>query len=381
MISMSLGDPIVYWLLRILLLVALLVCGWGISYQEKKFFKVYALVAGAAYSLIQGLRWNRGQDYPHYYSDLMGKWETPDPELLYDGIVNFLSNILCVPYWVSFVIYSALLISAFLLVLKKVPKIAVWALPLFFIMTGSAENLIRQYLAVSFVIYAYNAYLSNNFKLVIIYLVCVPFIHASGLFAVFFFILFAIIKFEKIIKNPWILLGIYVLLYFFWDNSYFSFLTDFLQNLNFGDDYKMRSYLDNSERWFSEEGSLSFVLGTKSTVSSLISDTVSFLSYILVIYYGFYACKINSQIRIAYGFTYLAIIMKIIGGDIEMYARFYNWLIYLSPIVIGTICMTPMKLKERWVVWAILIINFYFYGFIRQIGNIPYAGCAFIWDR
>ena len=104
MISMSLGDPIVYWLLRILLLVTLLVCGWGISYQEKKFFKVYALVAGAAYSLIQGLRWNRGQDYSHYYSDLMGKWETPDPELLYDGIVNFLSNILCVPYWVSFVI-------------------------------------------------------------------------------------------------------------------------------------------------------------------------------------------------------------------------------------------------------------------------------------
>ena len=66
MISMSLGDPIVYWLLRILLLVTLLVCGWGISYQEK-IFKVYALVAGAAYSLIQGLRLERGQDYPHVF--------------------------------------------------------------------------------------------------------------------------------------------------------------------------------------------------------------------------------------------------------------------------------------------------------------------------
>ena len=105
------------------------------------------------------------------------------------------------------------------------------------------------------------------------------------------------------------------------------------------------------------------------------------MSYVFIIYYGFYACRINPQIRIAYGFTYLAIIMKTIGGDIEMYARFYNWLIYLAPIVIGAVCMTPMKFKERWIVWTILILNFYFYGFICQIGNIPYAGCAFIWDR
>lgn len=381
MISIFLGDPIVYWLLRILLLVTLLICGWGISYQEKRYFKVYALIAGTVYSLIQGLRWNRGQDYPHYYSDLTGKWETPNPELLYEGIVNSLSNIFFVPYWVSFIVYSVLLISAFLLVLKRMPKIAIWALPLFFIMTGSSENLIRQYLAVSFVVYAYNAYLSNNFKSTIIFLLCVPFIHASGLFAVFFFIFFANIKFEKRMKNPFILLSIYLLFYFFWDNTYFSFLTDFLQNLNVGDEYKMRSYLNDSERWFSEEGSLSFVLGRKSGISSLISDTASFLSYIIIIYYGFYACKKNPKIRIAYGFTYLAIILKTIGGDIEMYARFYNWLIYFAPLVIGCICITPMKSKERWIIIAILIINFCFYGFLRQVGSIPYAGCAFIWDR
>lgn len=381
MISVSLGDPIIYWLLRILLLVTLMICGWGITYQGKRYFKVYALIAGIMYSLIQGLRWNRGQDYPHYYSDLIGKWETPNPELLYEGIVNFLSNILYLPYWVSFIIYSALLISAFLLILKQMPNVAVWALPLFFIMTGSSENIIRQYLAVSFVIYAYNAYLSNNIKSTIIFLICVPFIHTSGLFAVFFFMLFANIKVEKKLKNPWILLSIYVLLFFMWDNSYFSFLTDFLQNINFGEEYKMRSYLDNSERWFSEEGSLSLVLGRKVGITSLISEIFSFLSYIIIIYYGFYACKRCSQLRIAYCFTYLAIIMKTIGGDIEMYARFYNWLIYLAPIVIGAICMTPMKSKERWAICAVLIINFYFYGFIRQIGSIPYSGCAFIWDR
>ena len=65
------GDPIIYWILRILLLAILFFCGWGISKDAPARYNKYAWLAGSAYSLIEGLRWLRGADYPHYYNDIV----------------------------------------------------------------------------------------------------------------------------------------------------------------------------------------------------------------------------------------------------------------------------------------------------------------------
>ena len=70
-IGFGVGEPIVYWFLRIFLLIVLIYCGWGISYDTPKRYNKYAWFAGISYSLIQGLRWLRGADYPHYYNDIV----------------------------------------------------------------------------------------------------------------------------------------------------------------------------------------------------------------------------------------------------------------------------------------------------------------------
>jgi len=378
---LSTGSLFAYWFLKVSLVAVLVSCGYGISYKSPKDFKVYAIIAAIFYSLIEGLRWNRGADYMHYYHDFVGHWETPNPEFLYKTIVDLLSGIIGLPYWFGFIIYSLLLISPVLLLFKIYPKSAVWGLPLFFIITeSSAENIIRQYLAISFVLFAYYAYLRKKKILTAFLLCCVPMIHISGLMAVVVFVLLAIFKIP--LKNPWILLVVYLAFYFFWDVSYFSGITNYLSTFSLGNDIKMQGYLDNSERWFSNEGSISSVVYGKKFVTSLINMVLTVLSQLVIIYYGFKAQLIVRKLQIAFYFAYIAILFKVIGGDIEMYGRFYNWFIYLTPFILGVaMYKVPMKQYERYAVLAILFVNYYLYVFWRMIGNIPYHGFAFVWDK
>lgn len=378
----SIGSLITYWFLKILLVVVLVFCGYGISYKRPKDFKVYAIIAVLFYSLIEGLRWDRGQDYMHYYDDYVGHWETPNPEFLYRTIVELLSNIMQLPYWCGFIIYSLLLISAVLLVFKVYPKAAVWGLPLFFLVTqSSAENIIRQYLAISFVIFAYYAYLKNKKILTTILLCCVPMIHISGLIAVVVFVLLALFKVP--LKNPWILLVVYLALYLFWDVSYFSGITDYLSTLSLGDDIKVQAYLDNSARWFSDEGSISYVVFGKNVgAASLTNMVLTVLSQMVIIYYGFKAQLMDRRLQIAFYFAYIAILFNVIGGDIEMYSRFYNWFIYLIPFILGiAMYKVPMMQYERYAVLSILFVNYYLYELWKLIVSIPYHGFAFVWNR
>jgi hypothetical protein len=372
-----------YWFLKILLVTVLVFCGYGIAYKKPTNFSAYAIIAVIFYSLIEGLRWDRGMDYKHYYHDLQGRWVTPNPEFLYKTIVYLFKDIIGLPYWGSFILYSLMLISAVLLITKVYRRAAIWGLPLFFLVTeSSAENIIRQYIAISFILFAYYAYIKKKKFLTALLLCCVPLIHVSGLMAVAVFALLAIIKVP--LKTPWILLIGYFALYFFWDISLFSGMTDYLSKFNLGGDIKMQQYLENPERWFSDEGSISNVVKGKEYVNpaSLINMVFAFLTQVVVIYYGFKAQLKDRRLQIAFYFSYIGIVFNVIGSDIELYRRFYNWYIYLMPIILGVaMYKVPMKKYERYAVVVILLVNFYFYGFLRMMGSIPYHGHAFIWDR
>jgi hypothetical protein len=376
------GSLFTYWFLKILLVVVLFFCGYGISYGQKKEFNIYAIIVILFYSTIQGLRWNRGVDYMTYYNDLLGQRATENPEFLYRIVVNLLSEVLRLPYWCGFVLYSFLLIYAVILVLKVYPKAAIWGLPLFYIVTHtSSENIVRQFIAISFVLFAYYAYLNYKKKSMIFFLCCVPMIHTSGFIAIIPFILLALFKIP--VKKPWLLIIIYLALYSLWDVSYLSGITDFLSNIDIGDD-KMNRYLNNSDRYFTAEGSISNVLFGRAHVDvrSLPNRITAVLSTIIIIYYGFKAQITDRKLQIAFYFAYTAIIFRTIGGDIEMYARFRLWFEYLMPFILGVaIYKVPMKAYEKYAVWAILFINYGFYGFLRQISSIPYPGVSFIWDR
>lgn len=386
--SVSTGDPAIYWTFYVLLTLILTFCGWGISKDDEKQsqFNKYAWIAGISYSLIEGLRWLRGADYYHYYMDLDTNFKagvcTPDPEPLYEWWVNLFHMTGLHPS-IAFIIYSALLIFGVLLIFKSYPKAALWGLPLFFLMTNSqTENIIRQTLATSFLIFAYVAYLNEKKKLMFAMLCVVPLIHSSGLYGVALFLVFTYVKVP--LKQPWILVALFLFAYYFWNPDWFQGFADYLSKLNLGDDVKGQSYLDNSDRWFTSEGSIANVLGTGVAQLSMLYITVKFLVNLFIVYFGFYACRNDRKLQTVYYFAYIALIIQTIAGDIELFTRFSNWTDLLTPILVG-VMFAKIKLPQiknlQVVIYVVFAINYIFYGLIRSIGSLPYAGCGFIWDK
>lgn len=386
--SVSTGDPAIYWTFYVLLTLILTFCGWGISKDDEKQsqFNKYAWIAGISYSLIEGLRWLRGADYYHYYMDLDTNFKagvcTPDPEPLYEWWVNLFHMTGLHPS-IAFIIYSALLIFGVLLIFKSYPKAALWGLPLFFLMTNSqTENIIRQTLATSFLIFAYVAYLNEKKKLMFAMLCVVPLIHSTGLFGVALFLVFTYVKVP--LKQPWILVALFLFAYYFWNPDWFQGFADYLSKLNLGDDVKGQGYLDNSDRWFTSEGSITNVLGKKAVQLSMLYVSINFLVNLFIVLFGFYACKDDRKLQTVYYFAYIALIIQTIAGDIEIFTRFSSWTNLLTPILVG-VMFAKIKLPQiknlQVVIYVVFAINYIFYGLIRSIGSLPYAGCGFIWDK
>lgn len=386
--SSSTGDPFVYWSFYVSLVLILTYCGWGISNDDEKqtHFRKYAWIAGISYSFIEGLRWLRGADYYHYYMDLDTNFKarvcTPDPEPIYELWVNVFHSTGLHPS-IAFIIYSALLIYGVLLIFKRYPKAALWGLPLFFLMTNSqTENIIRQTLASCFLIFAYVAYLNEKKKLMFAMLCVVPLIHSSGLYGVALFLVFTYVKVP--LKQPWILVALFLFAYYFWNPDWFQGFADYLSKLNLGDDIKGQGYLDNSDRWFTSEGSITNVLGKGATQLSMLYVSVNFLVNLFIVLFGFYACKEDQKLQTVYYFAYIALIIQTMAGDIELFTRFSNWINLLTPILVG-VMFAKIKLPQiknlQVVIYVVFAINYIFYDLIRSIGSLPYAGCGFIWDK
>lgn len=386
--SVSTGDPAIYWTFYVLLTLILAFCGWGISKDDEKQsqFNKYAWIAGISYSLIEGLRWLRGADYYHYYMDLETNFKagvcTPDPEPLYEWWVNLFHMTGLHPS-IAFIIYSALLIFGVLLIFKSYPKAALWGLPLFFLMTNSqTENIIRQTLATSFLIFAYVAYLNEKKKLMFAMLCVISLIHSAGLYGVALFLIFTYIKVP--LKQPWLLVALFLFAYYFWNPDWFQGFADYLSKLNLGDDIKGQAYLDNSDRWFTSEGSIAYVLGEKAVQVSILCVSMNFLVKLFTVWFGFYACRDDRKLQTVYYFAYVALIIQTMAGDIELFTRFSYWTNLLTPILVG-VMFAKIKLPQiknlQVVIYVVFAINYIFYGLIRSVGSLPYAGCGFIWDK
>ncbi len=393
----GIGDPLIYWALRIILLCSLVFCGWGISYGKSQDYKKYSFIAVVFYSLIIGLRWMRGADYYHYYNDivtLFGQYAglygrgtiTLEPEFLYDCWVTlfYYSGL---PFWFAFVFYSAFLISSFLLVLKHFKKIAIWALPLFFILTQTqAENLVRQYIAIAFLLLSYNFYLEGKNYKMIFSLLTILLIHFSGLFIVVLFLFITYLKnvLDKLHNKIWlcILLSIFIYTYFFWDVSYLTHLAEFIEkNISFGGE-KGAIYTDNAERWFTNEGSISQIVnGTNLNVVSSLFLIIRFMTYFSIIYLGYFVSNYDKRFYLPFYFSYFAIMMKNLGGDIEMFQRFYDWFIVLMPVLIGAY-MSYLKINKtiKLGLYSLYLLNFLWYSFLGSMLVTSLFGYGFIWD-
>jgi len=381
----TIGDPLIFWGLRLVVFLSLLYSGYLISYKDKdgKSFWKFSSIGIIVYSLVEGLRWNRGVDYPHYYQDLTGKLFTDYSEYVYVWWTE-LFKFTGLPYWIAFIFYSFLLIHGFCCLMKHFKKQAIWALPLFFIITvGSSENLVRQFLAVSMFEYALYFFWEKKYVKSIVFVILTMQTHNSVLLTIAFALFVHFVHFDKKIKTGYLLVTIYLFFYYFWDPSYLTPITSWMSTLSLGDSSNMSGYLENAEFWFSDESSLSERLGYVSKAASVISTTVSLVCTCLIIKYGFDLTKKDSRYRIFYWFSYLSYILYIFSnnGDFEIWSRLSVMFRFLVPIVVGGIITTlSLKRIEKYAIYAFCGMYFLYNSFFSMWGQ-SILGSAFVWDK
>lgn len=381
----SIGDPILFWVLRLVVFLSLLLSGYLITFKDKdgKWYWKYSSIGIIIYSLVEGLRWNRGVDYPHYYQDLTGKLFTDYSEYVYVWWTE-LFKFTGLPYWIAFIFYSFLLIHGFCCLMKHFKKQAIWALPLFFIISvGSSENLIRQFIAVSMFEYALYYFLEKKYVRSAVFAILTVQTHNSVLLTIAGGLFVHFVKFDKMIKNGYVLVVIYLFMYYFWDPSYLTPITTWMSSLSVGDSSNMSGYLENAEFWFSDESSLSDRLGYMSRAASMFSSAMSLITTCIIIKYGYDLTQKNERYRIAYWFSFLAYILYILSnnGDFEIWSRLSVMFRLLLPIVIAGI-LTELSLKkvERYVIYAFCGVYFLYNSFFSMWGQ-SILGSAFVWDR
>ena len=381
--NQNIGDPIVMWLLKTVLLVVLFVCGYGISYRKHQNFLKYSICATSFYSLIEGLRWLRGVDYLHYYNDIVTnfRFATEEPEFLY----KFFCDIIYfsgLPGCIAFVIFSGLFITSFLCVLNSFRKYAVWALPLFYLITvDGAENHIRQFCAIPFFLFAFSYWLRGK-KVYMCLMLCIPpFIHKSSLFAVLFFVFFTFVRFKMKNRGALYISILYVLLALFWKLDYLSGILPYIQMINVGDDgSNFANYTQNADRWFSADGSISEIAGVTTSVVNIFMTRIS---AVIALFFGYKVTQKDERLFLPFWFTCISCFIVCIGGDIELFGRFSEWLYYFYPLILSAIIFYVKENSSnflRYIVPLSLLLIYFAYGFLRYWGTPTLTGSAFVWD-
>lgn len=384
---MPLGDPITYWAFRIITLLALLISGYLVTYKDKtgKNYWKYCIPSIIIYSLNYGLRWGRLYDYMHYYQDITGQLYANYDEFVYVWWTD-LFKMSHLPYWVAFVFYSAILIFGYMLIVRHFPKTAIWSFPLFLIIPDNVDNFTRQYFATAFIFIGIYYLYNKEYKKSLLFSLLGSCIHYAAFFLTVPFYLLYFLQDKYLRKQNSIhtlivvLVCIFFFLYFFWDQKYFQGLADFLGSIN-GGDSKFQGYLDNSDRWFTEEGDINSVMGNAVNVN-LIGLITRIISTVLIIIYGAKAVINEPKLKVIYMGTLMAIFIRQLAGAIELYNRIATLYICFEPIVIGGIfAYCKLSKFSKVILVSVFLLTYYFLGFFWVIQKVAPMGYQFIWDR
>lgn len=379
-ISPTVGSPAVFWIITLFVLFLMVYFGWSIrktgNVIEIKKYLLFMLPVIISFSVAEGLRYGRGQDFYHYATDLVSYDYKEYSELLYVEWIHFFRNILQLPYYCGFSFYALLFIIPNLIIIQKFPKMAFLALPLLYIIIqGPFENLIRQYFSLSFVLLAYCAFLYNKKWSIVLLCIISLLIHTS-IFIVVLVMLSAMLKTVslKIVDYKYIFPFIYIIVFWFWDIHYFDSLTMYMALLNFGDD-QLQRYIEDTDRWFTSDGVLDIV-NSGSIIYKFIK--CSFVCGIL--YCGTNIIKINWKYSFLYISAFWALFFEEFSQNIELWTRFGFMFNFAISIIVSFVLIDLKLNKILKYVLIVFFIYLYIYPFILRIGSKSIWGYAFVWD-
>lgn len=152
----------IYIFLNLLALFIFIIAGQNIASNEKKYWN-NAIWCIVAFTLLLGLRLNRGNDYGHYMS--VYNYDLEAEEVLFTSFNHVLKSIGVGAHWI-FMYYSCAYIIGAMILLKEFRRYAKWLFPLFLIaFTYFSEYMIRQAFGFTFVFIMIKFMIDEKLKL------------------------------------------------------------------------------------------------------------------------------------------------------------------------------------------------------------------------
>lgn len=241
-----------FFVLRFSLVLFILIAGYRIQLKTKKgnYKQPYWYVAIPAvfiYSVVEGFRYGRGADYISYSLTFTGqKHINYEPIFLY---FTELFKFFDIHFSIAFVLCSILLIVSGFILVKNTRFNSHYAIPLFFLATISqSENLVRMFVAFSFLIIGISFLQKRKIKKASIFFVIGCLNHYSLIFVIPFVMLFYFRN--NPFKNIYVILSIFIisnLLVPSMESIVYYF--DFIPNLSL-----YSNYTSNLDIWLLGEG-------------------------------------------------------------------------------------------------------------------------------
>ena len=253
---------IIYLGLNLILLVSFIVCGKRMSNGEK--FTLNALLCIVVYSIVLGLRYNRGYDYFHYINHYLYGY-TEGKQYVYVLLLNVM-KVLGIGKHYIFVIYSLIEMLCAFLFLKRYKKYGTYIVPFFLLSTiVFNEYAIRQALGFSFAFLCIDSFfdilgqkqLLNKESIVRLVKIVVLFAISYSIHSVCGFVLIIIFLIAIFLRNTVpIIVSVPSLIFsvFFFqqwiDYSWFEKIISL-----FSSDERLSHYVNEYDQWFTNDAS------------------------------------------------------------------------------------------------------------------------------
>lgn len=374
-----------YTPVNIVLMIAAIVTGKNISAKAKYWRN--ALGFTAIYSLVLGLRYNRGNDYLHYVD--VFKYDLEERQVVFTWFNHILKAIGVGPY-ACFTFYAAVLCICFFVFLTDYKKYAKWMVPFFLIsFIWFEEFVIRQCFSWSFVFlllkllhvlnrYQENKKVSSIVKtkiyigiLVISYIIYGT--HSANLFVVLVVLAFYVAN--RIISWK-IAVPIYVFAAYLFSSVFKGdFISQYLILFQ-GFDSKLDGYANEGEKWFD----------TTNDIGSVRGGAIKLLETwgtMALIYFGHRLYDLHRNRM------YVAIYNTFVFGTILRHAFFHLEILNRLGLVLEILWFFPlslfavdnhkMRLSNNEILFRIGLL-WYMVEYIKYIAFRNADRMLFLWD-
>lgn len=333
-----------YVFLHIILLIITYVYGrkLSVSKSDKKYWSI-AYIPILAFTIEEGFRWGREIDwcaYYYIYQDMIKGVESN-----HEPFFRFLWGIFAnceMPYFCVIAFCSFLLIYSLYFLFRPHNKYAYILFPLLILwIAPKATNLIRWYMALSFLLIGFRHLLDKkNFK-VILFFSFALFTHYGSALLIITFIL--VYRLKKTICKPYVaIIGSLILILFF-SSAFMAQFVPFVEYLSFID--RFATYASNAEDWLTGAGQNSLV--DKKSPIVYILTSIPFYLYLID------GKKNNLKLEdlIFYNLSIIGLLLRSISSGLELLDRyavsFDPFLVFMAASAISNLRKSPQTISKK----------------------------------